>query len=1722
MRPTTIQLIPRGGLDFDGNPFTIEPTDYTHAENFRNSVSYEGRQFVPCNMKGNVLVAYNMGTASTLCIGSCEDKQNSILYFIWSSDNKHKILRYFPGRIDNANPYGVIHLIMEFDFGWTSDTRITGADLVDQKLLFWTDNVKPRKINIEKADITNKIKTWEVYLPITTSGSDTFNIFVRNIITGIAVDFITVTVTGTREQKFAQLETIINTDLSAFITAESCDCKLKITESRANLYNVQFTNTDYKVVPDNWYGISLLDRFFDACKWPPGCDPKPEYKQDSTINFNYVKERVFYWRLGYEYDDFEESTLGPISNTIVNNQLCNESLYESFNYIDIDFNDSALLDPRVMVILKKVGVYVKQHNSGLWRKVRSLEVCDFYDLVSSAQAAHYKFYNDVNTSAVALTVSNPLYSDNPRTAAAQRFVNNKLTYAGIKTGYDAPDCVESALELTFGDVGQQEYFDVEFIIRICNRGFDGSVSNPDGSFKCPYHVGFSQILNSTVIKPLNKRGCILRNPDESYPVWGGASYEDVSTNQIGFAQQIPLGGFLVYLAGTSLYGISRQIPLENLSVDEFGALLTEGSKSDEIKAYLNKGNTDVNEGDVYHVVTIKNVPKGKYIARVASHLVSDGDILNAGKIYDRRNGLYHLTSTNVFRIQDSSGNWLGATEVAIDVSSSQNYGEIFIADSMVPNFSESQVHRFVYGYLVDAPLINVQNTVVKSIGMENQTVVYTLLGPWNGAYGEIKSATSIGPGTSVAGNSATQTDHNGYFFFSSMTGALATVCYLAAIGANDQIITPASTIKYLGSIGQVYDSILLALADLPDPNDDIDPSVIINYLVPQQSTGAVDITQVNRQVIIQNTNSDYRRDYSTVVKGKTVDSNGNPVCCINAVLTKNGRPGRSQTDGDYTILAFAIGSHGVSLPAGPLHPFPVNLATMPLSAVQGDVYFNSDDCPADLPNNPVHVDANPLGQNPNDSGTPYSSTSWYAMGNILCSLINGVFIKSAKRGGKYEFSLRYQDDSGRLCSCVKAAEIYIPFFGEDLNKYFPAQYAPGSYSDGYPIIKWTLDPNFKPPVWAVKYQWLRTRVLNMSDYLQWVINDVKYVIQANESGAAIETDYTSFSATQIWISIDNLQEYLRQNPRATISYQFVVGQRLRFITDGAGKALKQYVDMVITGQQDTFLKLDYFDDLGEIKTGMVIELYNPKKEDELDIFYEVGACYPCTAPGTEANDHSVKTANFEWGDTYWVKRKIPIRDTTDVVIISDAIRFVESKAISDFYSSTDEDLGRVGSIDIRFREQNKYTAFRVSETYLPDTGINGLNKFLNIDDVELGKEFGPIRKLVSTGYVLGAVCENKFVSNYLGATMGVNPENENIILSSQQGFIGDSRPLLGDFGTQHPATVVEKDGHAIGIDFSRGVAWMYNNNGLDEIQRYKARNFFRAYRDSGVWDAVAGIDRYYNEYILTVWGVERLVGRVSGIALLVGGGANINIRVDSTPNISQGDKIRLKYTNINKGNVVTEYFDVKKVVVLPTIPATTVITVFLPNGQMVSTNATINVEYRGSGKTIAYQLDKKRWTTFYRFVGDCLAGVGMDFVAWKNGQLYLHDKGPIGTFFGVFYPWKLRVVSNLPAGIKTWDAMYLDQLQDPNDRISNWSIPTIVNELGQLSRLIKSKFQRLEQYWHTAFGKDLNTTSVNNPIVNGRDLRSETLTLDLENDATDIVELRSVNLLVKESSGNTR
>jgi len=1570
-----------GGLDADSQDLFVKNTDWRSALNIRAGVAYAGRMGAITNLKGNTEVAYQLPSGTNKCIGAYEDKQeNTVIYFIYNSNGNHQILRYYPeaGRID---------LQLEYEFAWTADTEITGVSLVNGRLLYWLDP-KPHKVNIEKSrlilpDGSGKKKSWQIILGQTNTGQDFFQVVVKSM-NGTNLASINATVnSGSVEEKLKSLAAQINAGLSTYLTAEACDCHINVEEVQENVCYPIIPINQYMVVPMNWYGLTLTERMFDRSKWMPMFEPIATYLQDDVFGYNYVRNKVFQFRLKYRYDDFENSVLGVISQIPITNLQCDGTNAPEKNYIKVEFNDPDILAAQDVTLIKDVSVLVREGNDGAWREVIQLRPCDFldYDNGTEEWSAYYNFYNNIVSNTVADDDVRRQYDDVPHTAEDDLIVKNRSIMANVVKGYDAPDCADAKWSVDVADTRSPKLHKIIGIVRIFNPFMDNSADIPAETVEPNILERRSPILYDTAYEV----------DGVGYPFFGGTFYDSGSVtikNDWAYElkrQIIPEGGFTAYCAGHKYFGISKQISRNNVSQRSDGSIESSTApQKQQVENLLEAFSADPTDEQYDLSSTFEIlVPDGEYVIRLASHWCSFGDKLGKGFMYDLSAGLdYQRTSTNVWGVNDSAigGSYRYDYEIKVTVSGADVFiGEFLVADMCIPiEGNTGSVRQSFSGYLFDANGLTDAISLSQGVTAE-LSLVRNSIWTVNSKYTDYLQK---------------KADHNGYF-------------YNSAYDFNTFIAVPNRFFAYQVG-GQIRSGTVQYYED-PTGKSALD------LLYSQTITASYPTSPVpsHLEIILPTDTPNARARSSTFVVGTVYDTNG-LVLSNTLVLFTHGKYEKTDTNGSYSIIAW--GNYFA-----------------PLSNARQDYALFSLDysCQPSYPNGQTEFcNIVPYGASPTD----YNPNNPFQVADFIIDEGNNPTQKAHKRGGQYIYSLRYYDDAGRFCSVVPAFSMYIPFITEDLNilcqqdKYYDvAQYPTGTYKYGKPTVNWYLDANFKPPTWAAYYQWMRTKNSIYGRYLQWNANSVTYLSAVEtDTTPEIQTSFQNSDATAIKIQLTNIVDYSAQNPTSQIGYTFEQGDRVRIIADREieyDSGLNDY-EVVNYDEATQSIIIKNENSSVEIKSGSFIELMNVKSitDPQEQIFYEVGEVYTCTEPNSPNNEHSVLNGTFTNGDTYWRGRFVPVNDdATNYSAVYPVV--VEDAAVSDFYPSTSQDIGRAGVVDVNFKQIHYPTMMQNSGIYVEGSAINGLSSFSTADYKELNRAFGAIKRLFYVGNTLISLHENKVVANYIELRSLSDANTTDGLLAISDAYFGNDRPLQSEYGCQHGKSAVQWNGLVYFLDAAKGVVCRYDNNGMDAISDKGMRSYFRELCRDGVNNVRAVFDPYYRQYVITVYGAS-------------------------------------------------------------------------------------------ADKTVAWDEEKNRWTSEYSFLGEDYASVLRSIVSFKDGKLWLHDSNAIhNNFYGVQHTSQAKIVVVSGANRSTYHTVTLQAVQQ-NPLENDWQIVGITNEFNQQSRLKKPHFRLKENVWAASFMRDTTDTTVTNPIVNGRNLRSQTLTMNFDNDSTDAVYLQTVTTKV--------
>lgn len=1806
-----------GGLNLDDSDLNINYTpsgekkgrvDYRNARNIRTAINSAKRGGALTNVLSNLqiteyILPYSGGVfpaGRNRCIGARQVGQDTVLFFVWNENGNNQILRYYRNLTDPSNPFGVVQQVMMYKgtgigtggknqgWGWTRRTRITAINTIESQsasdeynprvpgdLTYWSDPV-PRMIDIDRANICGKLKSWIFYAPYFSFNSfesgGNFNFTLRNY-SNVYVFNATVNIPASVEQPdgtylfngnsyvnlqasnsacMEYLASQINTTYGTLISAQANGNSIIIAEISPllalNSFNYEYTGTvPLKMYAYNWYGTELQDRYFDRCMWQAMDVPTAEYKTDSSYVPNNVQNNVFQFRLLNTYTCASPAAPGLWSGVPINNLQCDGSNNPLLNYIDVNFNNPDLVDDSTLVLFNQVWFIVRLRNTtiGTDKVVIQLDPQQFLDYNGTDWFCHYRFFNNISSTALDPAVSAQLFDDVPRTSVAELENAGLMIEGNVDTGLEAPKNADIDFKVQITEVPTKVLRRVKVRVRILTFALGDAAQEDIGNFydvfpeyrKYPFWESANPDINYAL-----RRGGIFHDTavTDSVPFFGGGGFgtggggdfgiREGTDSPVKYDQRLPEGGFTVYCAGQPYFGITKQIQT-GLVTDSMGALDTSQQQlRDSIGSYLYCGGGGTCS-DLYSEVELM-LPDGEYVLRVASHWCSFGDVLGKGFMYDLNGQTnFHKTSTNVWNTLGPDNSFIKEKEIKIVVDGSDiPLAGTFVVMDLTPPWTAdigALAWKTVNCYFYDAvdgdlnEISDPNSPNFNGVSIEKALVKYDEPKPDSGQL-------------NAGYDAVCPTDHNGYFFGicdHNPYGSAYPYRLLYGYQINNRKILD-TTITYVGTLTDLYTKTLVA----------------INF-DGLNATGEPYDLYLTSGIVIANINS-ARKNCATIINGTVLGVNGEPISGA-CVVYENGRSVTTNEQGKYSILAWG----DMITPNIPHFPGAQLITDNKNRIVDNLVFSAFAICSAAYPNghefSPVVIE--PIGLNATNTPPPYSTTAIFPIPDFIIDESMFSIIHSLKRGGEYIAGLRVNDYPGRLSTVVGAGQIYIPFDTEDLSLYpyvvdsngnpFPA----GTYIYGQPKILWNFNNTMKPPVDAASYDIMLTKDLFYGNYIQWVIKQAQYVSQLPTADQeAINTSFANSDAVGVLIDISNMTTYNSQNPSGnynapTVGYTWTLGDRMRIILDRDNNLIKspsanlgqtgQMYDFPIVGMTTTNQLILANPSLPfEIKGGFTVEIYTPAQLNptETQILYEVGQHFDCTNPGGANNAYGTTSGTFSCGDTYWRGRLILVDDSlTNFVGVYPAT--IEAQDISDFYPSVADDNGRPGQINPANTPLSQKTKMMCSGTYLPDSAINGLSTFNENQPVQatIDPRYGAIVQLLYENNVLQVVCFNKNVTAPINRNLMYEGQSEQSVVSLSGEFFNplNFRIEAKDLGAEIGASIAHNNGIIFGLNNNTANVWKWFGSEEEVISDRKMITFFKQLQNDGVLDACAVYDKFYEEYVLTYW--RKYVINTIPVFMSERGGTVYSFTMPT----SQPPYNPL-YGNLGKPPEVGSdillsviiagiTYQLNGVIYAVTVNGANTLVSVIPDQNIpaaVLSNNTVQSQLTfGLPETITWnegtELMKSSgegnvWRSWLDLTPENYCALGADICTFKDGKIWLStNQGTTpatqrNTFFGTFYNSIITPVFN---GVqhqhnvlnKVWNALTMwltqgNQVGGGNKGLCNfYSNPNqgsgtgVSNIYGQQSRLNAANWIFDENHWSIEFKRDLNDISVpvdlNNP-----------------------------------------
>lgn len=1303
-----------GQMDTDSDPGYVAQGDYLDAMNIING--YGGQFGSVTTPKGTQAVTRTAASGTNTVIGAKEDKQTgNVFIFIHNSAGNHQIVLW-NAKTEQAQTVAE-GVVFAFDKEW----KITHAEIADGKILSWTDAAtwgpehiegnSPRKTNVIKANNTNKKATFELYAGRPGEGQFANGVnytFRRLNNAGGIVTSVVFTADGTYLNDPAGGLSWLKTQLEASVigtrlTITDCDgCKLEIACKFTEEYYIT-TSTELVMPPINRYPQTLELQHIDLIKVPPSCAPVPTYVQDPTVGTNNVVSGCFQFRTRYVFDDDEKSAWSDISYVALNTDV-NGEVIKSMNAIDVDFTDVILSKASWLTMIRYVEVAVREGNTGLFRLIDRFPVCGI-----GVGTQRIRFFNDKLLSVVPSDDTSiasdaqvlkdydyvPLLTGT-LTMTADEQGSNRLMLGANLEGYDCPDCVS-----------------VEF-------------SEEEDESSCLVNISGTVIIDRT--------------------------FSSLADDHIPDYDHYPLGGFVIYLAGTNYYAIS------NNPVDGSG----DGS------------------------FLIKGVPKGNYIVRVASYLCRYGN--DFGARYDLNNGLeWQRTSSPVNSMDHGIETVLDLTAATGTVA----FGDIHIANA---HYSQLEANAFVFMEVYALDNNGLSTTVdekLGAIGVEEMPIYWAAALPVH----------------------ETTADANGFSFnHSILSGVLA-----PTVGATGFVeLSKQSEEGWFGVETDTYQA-------------SIGPPYLCRFF-------------------LWNTDPAFSANHKRIVHGTIVDENGLPLSGVLVQLDKNGRQEMTDVNGEYSFAVFESVNPAIVYPTK--HSWSGSRVDTMWTTYLSDLCYL-------YPPTPVSSLLT----------ITFPGSTPFEVADIAFPLAGGLLgeHRYLKSGGIYKAGIQYEDYAGRHPGVCEVADIRVSFHTE--TGFF------GKRRIIYEIAS-------QPPIWATHYRIMRSKDTFYQWYLQWVSDEILYARVTSVDEPPIITSYENGDATHIFLRVnpptdpstapDEVLFFFKQFTQT--GFEPANGDRVRFILDEKGDLLSNdsIIESPIVGRylddDKYYVVIDFFEYQKKITPGWLIEFLTPRAATD-KLFYSDGSCFEILNPGLANRYHAGsiqdQTASLPargyvvGGDTYWRYQNFLYGNGNGRRIFS------EHFTISDYQSSACEDIGRASAVLMDEGQRFFYNRVRYSDSYVPQSKVNGLCSFDAFSYQDINRKWGIIKWLGFNHSTLIAICEYKTQPIYVGRGRIMDLQGQTSVGRSGE-ILNIADETMADAGTQNPESVVLEDGRIYFWDKFQGVFWQYAQNGIVPIFGKKKNEFLQIGRTrqritNGLDFSPAGFDRELQLYIIT-FGANSYVG----------------------------------------------------------------------------------------------------------------------------------------------------------------------------------------------------------------------------------------------------------------------
>lgn len=440
-----------------------------------------------------------------------------------------------------------------------------------------------------------------------------------------------------------------------------------------------------------------------------------------------------------------------------------------------------------------------------------------------------------------------------------------------------------------------------------------------------------------------------------------------------------------------------------------------------------------------------------------------------------------------------------------------------------------------------------------------------------------------------------------------------------------------------------------------------------------------------------------------------------------------------------------------------------------------------------------------------------------------------------KRGGIYRVGITYMDDANRQSAIQEVGQFEVDRVETKAN-----------YS--LPIVSMAI--SHLPPSWATKYSISVTRNLKHADYMQAL--GLVYFGKVNDTGAftslpQVDSEYT-------FISIPNYNKYAKVETlfdditTSQNSVKFVAKKdRVRLIAKEPTPANEDSIipygdvhDLEVLGyvfinggtgtpNSDYYIIAEKINPIYVITVDQltIVEVYTPN-EVTAEAYYETGQVFDIIGgyhTGDTTQTSSVPaTVILSGGDTKWRKYKYSINSGASVQINS---AIVEDMGYTPYEDGWTRNEGRLNVTNPTAKRRYIQSDIRISQLFVPQSGINGISSFRGTDYIRIEVPFGAVRKLIKLHDTLLAVCEFKTQPIYVSKDRLLDLQGNSQVGRTSR-ILNIAQETVHDYGTMNPESVSYFDGRIYTYDLHNGIIWRFAADGQTDISEEGKHNYFNA------------------------------------------------------------------------------------------------------------------------------------------------------------------------------------------------------------------------------------------------------------------------------------------------------